>query len=53
MTGTITDCTVLNNGVAMPWLGFGVLQIGEDAEVSDAVLHALRVGYRSVDTASV
>lgn len=53
MTGSIADCTVLNNGVEMPWLGFGVLQIGEDAEVSDAVLHALRFGYRSVDTASV
>src|SRR3990170_7751774 len=53
MTESSTDCTLLNNEVEMPWLGFGVLQIGEDAAVSNAVLHALRVGYRSIDTASV
>jgi diketogulonate reductase-like aldo/keto reductase len=53
MTANIADCTVLNNGVEMPRLGLGVLQIGEDSEVSNAVLHALRFGYRSIDTASV
>jgi diketogulonate reductase-like aldo/keto reductase len=53
MTGSITDCIVLNNGVEMPRLGLGVLHIGEDSEVSNAVLHALRFGYRSIDTASV
>jgi 2,5-diketo-D-gluconate reductase A len=39
----------LNNGVAMPRLGFGVWQV-EDAE--RAVSTALEVGYRSIDTAS-
>ena len=53
MTDSSTDCTVLNNGVEMPRLGLGVLQVGEDEAVSSAVLHALRVGYRSIDTASV
>lgn len=53
MTGKNDQYTVLNNGIEMPWLGFGVMQIGDDGEVSNAVLHALRCGYRSIDTASV
>lgn len=51
--GDIGDCAVLNNGVEMPWLGFGVLQIGDDIAVSQAVRQALRTGYRSIDTASI
>jgi len=40
----------LNNGVEMPILGFGVYQIPpEDTE--RCVLDAIRVGYRSIDTA--
>lgn len=40
----------LNNGVEMPILGFGVYQIApEDCE--RCVLDAIRVGYRSIDTA--
>ncbi|RKT54053.1 aldo/keto reductase [Saccharothrix australiensis] len=47
MTTTIT----LNNGVTMPQLGFGVFQVStEDTEA--AVSEALRVGYRSIDTAA-
>lgn len=40
----------LNNGVKMPMLGFGVYQIPE-AETEQAVLEALEVGYRLIDTA--
>ncbi|MFD5752344.1 aldo/keto reductase [Streptomyces sp. NPDC127033] len=43
---------VLNNGVTIPRLGFGVFQI-DDAETADAVLAALETGYRSIDTAAV
>jgi 2,5-diketo-D-gluconate reductase A len=43
--------TALNNGVAMPQLGFGVFQVPpEDAE--RAVSAALEAGYRSIDTAA-
>jgi 2,5-diketo-D-gluconate reductase A len=41
----------LNNGRQMPILGFGVYQMG-DAECEAAVLEALRVGYRLLDTAA-
>jgi 2,5-diketo-D-gluconate reductase A len=40
----------LNNGVVMPQLGFGVWQVPDD-EAERAVTEALRVGYRSIDTA--
>jgi 2,5-diketo-D-gluconate reductase A len=39
---------VLNNGVAMPQLGFGTWRVGQP-EVEDA----LAAGYRSIDTASL
>jgi 2,5-diketo-D-gluconate reductase A len=41
----------LNNGVAMPSLGFGVFQTPPD-QTREAVAHALRVGYRHIDTAA-
>lgn len=41
----------LNNGLEMPILGFGVFQIPDDKECEQAVLDALEVGYRSIDTA--
>lgn len=47
----LTDCTELNNGVRMPWLGLGVFQIDDGAEVIRSVHHALEAGYRSIDTA--
>lgn len=40
----------LNNGVEMPILGFGVYQIPQE-EIKHAVLDAIDVGYRSIDTA--
>ena len=38
MISSIKDCTVLNNGLEMPWLGFGVFQIpdGKVVEHSDS-----------------
>jgi diketogulonate reductase-like aldo/keto reductase len=43
---------ILNNGVAMPQLGFGVWQVPDD-EAASAVGTALEAGYRSIDTAAV
>ncbi|GHJ50165.1 oxidoreductase [Catellatospora sp. TT07R-123] len=48
---TVSEVT-LNNGVAMPQLGFGVWQV-EDDEAEKAVTTALEVGYRSIDTAKI
>jgi len=42
----------LNNGVEMPQLGFGVFKVPDD-QATDAVLSALEVGYRSIDTAAL
>ncbi|MFE6281902.1 aldo/keto reductase [Streptomyces sp. NPDC057877] len=42
---------ILNNGVAMPQLGFGVWQV-PDTEAEQAVATALEAGYRSIDTAA-
>ena len=44
------EYTVLNNGVKMPMLGFGVFQIPVE-DTKRCVLDALSVGYRSIDTA--
>jgi diketogulonate reductase-like aldo/keto reductase len=43
----------LNNGLKMPILGFGVYQIPDPAECERSVLEALKIGYRSIDTAAV
>ncbi|MFC4607021.1 aldo/keto reductase [Streptomyces maoxianensis] len=42
----------LNNGVAMPQLGYGVWQVPDD-EAAKAVATALEAGYRSIDTAAI
>ena len=53
MISSINDCTLLNNGLKMPWLGFGVYQIDDGQKVELAVRQALEVGYRSIDTAAI
>lgn len=52
MIKDINDYTTLNNGVKMPWLGFGVYLMDDGAKVENAIHKAFEVGYRSVDTAS-
>ncbi|GAB7029971.1 aldo/keto reductase [Streptomyces sp. NPDC021749] len=42
----------LNNGIAMPQLGFGVWQV-EDDQAFSVVGQALDAGYRSIDTAAI
>lgn len=53
MIGSIKDSTRLNNGLDMPWLGFGVFKVKDGEEVEKAVRQALEIGYRSIDTAAV
>ncbi|ANP50628.1 diketogulonate reductase-like aldo/keto reductase [Streptomyces griseochromogenes] len=43
---------ILNNGVEMPQLGYGVWQVPDD-EAEQAVATALEAGYRSIDTAAI
>jgi 2,5-diketo-D-gluconate reductase A len=43
---------LLNNGVEIPQLGFGVFQIEPD-RTTEATLAALEVGYRHIDTAEM
>ena len=42
----------LNNGIAMPLLGFGVFQMTNTAECERAVIDAIETGYRLIDTAA-
>jgi 2,5-diketo-D-gluconate reductase A len=42
----------LNNDVQMPLLGFGVFQMADPAECEQAVVDAIDIGYRLVDTAA-
>ena len=46
------EYVTLNNGVKMPKLGFGVYQILDAAQCEQAVLYAISVGYRLIDTAA-
>lgn len=41
----------LKNGVAVPILGFGTYQITDPKEAEQAVLEAIKAGYRHIDTA--
>jgi len=43
---------LLNNGVEMPLLGFGVFQVTNPGECENAVVEAIRTGYRLIDTAA-
>ncbi|MGW9018540.1 aldo/keto reductase [Priestia megaterium] len=43
---------MLNNGVEMPILGFGVFQMNEANECEQAVYDAIMAGYRLIDTAA-
>lgn len=43
---------ILNNGVEMPILGFGVFQMNDENECEQAVYDALMAGYRLIDTAA-
>ena len=46
------EYTMLSNGVKMPMEGFGVFQVRDPKECEQAVLDAIGVGYRLIDTAA-
>ena len=43
---------ILNNGVAMPPIGYGVFRMTDQAACEEAVVQAIRTGYRLIDTAA-
>jgi methylglyoxal/glyoxal reductase len=52
MISSIDDCTLLKNGVQMPWMGLGTWQTPDGKDVVSSVKWAIDAGYRHVDTAS-
>jgi len=46
------DRVILNNGIEMPLLGFGVFQMTDHDVCKESVLTALKTGYRMIDTAA-
>jgi hypothetical protein len=44
---------ILNNGVEMPLLGFGVFQITDQIQCEQSVYDAISIGYRLIDTAAI
>jgi len=53
MKMTIDSRVRLNNGVEMPYFGLGVYLASAGKEVQQVMQHALRLGYRLFDTASM
>ncbi|OWR29007.1 aldo/keto reductase [Saccharibacillus sp. O23] len=49
----LDDRISLASGIGMPPLGLGVFKVEDGQELVDAVKSAIRLGYRSIDTASV
>jgi 2,5-diketo-D-gluconate reductase A len=43
---------ILNNGIAMPVVGYGVFQIQDSQECRRCVIDAIQAGYRLIDTAA-
>ncbi|MBD3107423.1 aldo/keto reductase [Bacillus sp. AGMB 02131] len=48
----VNEKVVLNNGIKMPIIGFGVYQIDDPAVCEQSVYDALMTGYRLIDTAA-
>ncbi|WGT37832.1 aldo/keto reductase [Lysinibacillus sp. 1 U-2021] len=44
---------ILNNGLKMPLVGYGVFRVPEGDDLAEAVKTAIAKGYRSIDTAQV
>ncbi|ERJ12121.1 aldo/keto reductase [Haloplasma contractile] len=49
----LKSCAVLNNGIEMPWVGFGTFKVEDGKVTKDAVKEALKAGYRHIDTAMI
>lgn len=43
---------ILANEQAIPEIGLGVYKMTDEQEAYDAMMHALKIGYRHIDTAA-
>lgn len=43
---------ILNNGISMPSIGYGVFRMTDSHECEEAVVQAIQTGYRLIDTAA-
>lgn len=50
---TLRETAVLHNGVKMPVFGLGVYKIPDEQQGVEAIVHAIKTGYRLIDTASL
>ena len=48
----MNENVILNNGVAMPQIGYGVFRMTDQAACEEAVVQAIQAGYRLIDTAA-
>lgn len=48
----MTEKFILNNGVEIPKIGFGVFRMTDQAACEEAVVQAIELGYRLIDTAA-
>jgi len=53
MPTNLQDTVTLHNNVKMPWLGLGVFKVEEGPDLEQAVITAIKHGYRSIDTAAI
>ena len=49
--GSLTDSFTMHNGKTIPCIGYGTYKTSEE-EVYDAVIAAIKAGYRHIDTAA-
>ncbi len=50
---SISDTAILNDRVEMPYLGLGTYQLISTPDITNAVIYALDMGYRHIDTAEM
>ncbi len=48
----MNDFVTLNNGVLMPKIGYGVFRMTDESACEEAVVQAVKAGYRLIDTAA-
>lgn len=49
---SLKDTYTLNDGIEIPIVGFGTYQLPDNQDTADIVTHAIKEGYRHIDTAS-
>ncbi|AHI53624.1 aldo/keto reductase [Spiroplasma sabaudiense Ar-1343] len=53
MNKILKNDIILNNGVKMPQIGLGTYKMTDETITKDAIIFALKLGYRNLDTAQI